>query len=93
MITRPNQLWQTDLKYGYLVGEARFFYWQAVIDVCDRMIIAYHLGLACKATDAARTIAQAVAMRQAERLEPPVIRTDLFRSRNYPDPASALPNR
>ena len=76
VITRPNQLWQTDLKYGDIVGEDRFFYWQAVIDICDRMIIAYHIGLACKATDTTRTLAQAVAMRQAEWLEPPVIRTD-----------------
>ena len=76
IITRPNQLWQTDLKYGYVVGEDRFFYLQAVIDVCDRMIIAYHLGLTGKAADAARTLAQAVAIRQAEWVEPPVIRTD-----------------
>ena len=76
VITRPNQLWQTDLKYGYIVGDDRFFSWQAVIDVCDRMIIAYHLGLTGKAADAARTLAQAVAIRQAEWVEPPVIRTD-----------------
>ncbi len=45
VITRPNPLSQTELKYGDTVGEDRFFYWQAVIDACDRMIIAYHLGL------------------------------------------------
>ena len=44
VITRLNPLWQTDLKYGDMVGDDRFFSWQAVIDVCDRMIIAYHLG-------------------------------------------------
>ncbi len=76
VITRPNQLWQTDLKYGDIVGDDRFFSWQAVLDVCDRMIIAYHLGLTGKAADAARTLAQAVAIRQAEWVEPPVIRTD-----------------
>ncbi len=76
VITRPNQLWQTDLKYGYIAGEDRFFYLQGIIDVCDRSIIAYHLGLTCKAADAARTLAQAVAIRKAEWQEPPVIRTD-----------------
>ena len=40
-----------------------------------RMIIAYHLGLTGKAADAARALAQAVAIRQAEWVEPPVIRT------------------
>lgn len=25
-ITGPNQLWEVDLKYGYIVGENRFFY-------------------------------------------------------------------
>ena len=76
VITRPNQLWQTDLKYGYIVGEDRFFSRQGIIDVCDRSIIAYHIGLTCKAVDAARILAQAVAVRQAEWGEPPVIRTD-----------------
>ena len=69
-MTRPNPLGQTDLKYGYVVGEDRLFYLQGVIDVCDRMIIAYHLGLTGKAADAARTLAQAVAIRQAEWVEP-----------------------
>ena len=76
VITRPNQLWQTDLKYGYIAGENRFFYLQSIIDVCDRSIVAYHLGLTCKAEDAARTLAQAVQARQREWVEPPVIRTD-----------------
>ena len=59
-----------------LIGEDQFFSWQAVIDGCDRMIIPYHLGLTGKATDAPRTLAQAVAIRQAEWVDPPVIRTD-----------------
>ena len=40
--------------------------------MCDRMIIAYHLGLTGKASVAARTL----AIRQAEWIQPPVIRTD-----------------
>ena len=77
VLTGPNQRWQTDLKYVYLPGEDRFAYLQAVIDVCDRSILAYHLGYRCQGSDAARTLAQAVDARRAEwGPEPPVIRTD-----------------
>ena len=43
-VTGPNQLWETDIKYGYIAGEDRFFYFMGVIDVYDREIIDYHLG-------------------------------------------------
>lgn len=77
VITGPNQLGQTDLKYVYLPGEDRFAYLQAVIDVCDRSILAYHLGYRCRAEDAARTLQRAVETRQSEwGSEPPAIRTD-----------------
>ena len=39
VITASNQLWETDLKYGYVAGEDRFFYIMSVIDVFDRSII------------------------------------------------------
>ncbi|AEW04147.1 Integrase catalytic region (plasmid) [Sulfobacillus acidophilus DSM 10332] len=77
VITRPNQLWQTDITYGYIAGEDRFFYVQAILDVCDRSIVAYHIGLTCRAADAAQTLQRAVQARQTEwGPEPPVIRTD-----------------
>ena len=86
VVTRPNQLWETDITYGYIAGEDRFFYLQAILDVCDRQIIAYHIGLSCRAVDAARTLSQAVDRRRPEwGSESPVIRTDLSRSRNYAD--------
>ncbi|WP_143598946.1 IS3 family transposase, partial [Sulfobacillus thermosulfidooxidans] len=44
VVTGPNQLWEMDLKYGYIAGEDRFFYLCSVIDVFDRCILAYHLG-------------------------------------------------
>jgi len=47
--TGPNQLWQFDLKYGYLHGENRFFFVTAFIDVFSRKVIDYHVGLSCKA--------------------------------------------
>lgn len=43
---------ETDIKYGYIAGENRFFYTLSVIDVFDRSIIDYHIGLACTARDA-----------------------------------------
>ncbi len=77
VVTRPNQLWETDITYGYIAGEDRFFYLQAILDVCDRQIIAYHIGLSCRAVDAARTLSQAVDRRRPEwGSESPVIRTD-----------------
>lgn len=87
VVTGPNQLWQTDLKYIYLADEDRFAYLQAVLDVCDRSILAYHLGYQCRAEDAARTLGRAVEARRAEwGAEPPVIRTDngpQFTSRHW----------
>jgi putative transposase len=62
-ITGPNQLWETDIKYGYIEGEDRFFFVLEIIDVYDRSIIAYHIGLACGAKDAARTLKQALWQR------------------------------
>ncbi|MHB1426811.1 MAG: IS3 family transposase [Gemmataceae bacterium] len=77
VITHPNQLWQTDITYGYVAGEDRFFYLQAIIDVCDRMIVAYHIGLRCVARDAAHTLQEAVEVRHHEwGSEGPVVRTD-----------------
>ncbi len=50
-ITGPNQLWQFDIKYGYVHGENRPFYFVAFVDVFTKKIMSYHLGLRCQATD------------------------------------------
>lgn len=60
----PNQLWQMDVKYGYIAGVDRFFFQLSIIDVFDREIIAYHLGLSCTAKDAVRVTKRAMAERQ-----------------------------
>ena len=72
-VTAPNQLWATDLKYGYIHGWDRFFDVQCILDVYDRQIVAYHIGLHCRAEDAARTLQHACALRGAK---PAAIRTD-----------------
>jgi len=66
-----------DLKYGYILGTKQFFFQLSVIDVFDRSIIDYHLGLSATATDAGRVLESPLEKRG---LKPggnlPVIRTD-----------------
>lgn len=76
-ITRSNQLWETDIKYGYIDGEDRFFFVLEFLDVYDRSIIANHIGLSCSAKDAVRTLKSALWQRrlvETERI--PIIRSD-----------------
>jgi len=76
-ITGSNQLWETDLKYGYIAGENRFFFIQPVLDVFDRNIIDYHIGLNCTAQDVVATISNSLLRRQLyHKVEKLIIRTD-----------------
>ena len=76
-ITGPDQLWEIDVKYGYIHGENRFFYLMCVIDVYDRMIIDYHIGLSCEGKHAAQVIQRALWKRQLySKTNRPIIRTD-----------------
>lgn len=75
--TASNQLWETDVKYGYIAGEDRFFFIMPIIDVFDRSIIDYHIGLSCEAKDAVITLKNALFSRQLyTREQKPVIRSD-----------------
>lgn len=51
-VTDSNQLWEMDLKYGYIAGIDRFFFVISIIDVYDRCIVGYHVGLRALALDA-----------------------------------------
>ncbi|MCQ6564123.1 IS3 family transposase [Paenibacillus mendelii] len=77
IVTGPNQLWQLDIKYGYIAGERRHFYLASIIDVFDRAIVAYHRGKACSTSDILKVVQKAILKRniheQAHKL---VIRTD-----------------
>jgi len=76
-IDGPNQLWEMDLKYGYIAGKDKFFFQLSLIDVYDKNIISYHLGLSCKAKDACRVLKRALAKRKlAKGMKLPIIRTD-----------------
>lgn len=76
-ITGPNQLWEMDIKYGYIAGEDRFFFQLSAIDVFDRSIVDYYLGLSCTAPDACLVIQNALRKRKlSPGMTMPRIRTD-----------------
>ena len=57
-VYKPNQLWEFDIKYGYVHGENRHFYILAFVDVFSRKLMDYHVGLSCKAVDLKFTFEQ-----------------------------------
>jgi putative transposase len=59
-ITAPNQLWQFDIKYGYVHGEGRWFFILAFIDVFSKKIPGYYIGTSCKAGDLIFTLNEAL---------------------------------
>ncbi|MFX4301500.1 transposase [Alicyclobacillus tolerans] len=77
-ITAPNQLWEVDVKYGYITGEDRFFFVLSYIDVYDRQIVGYHIGLTCEARHALEAFRAALWKRQILQSDAPmpVIRSD-----------------
>lgn len=77
IIKKSNELWEADIKYGYLVGEEKFFFILSVIDVFDRSIIDYYMGYSCTGSDAASLINRCLLKRNLfDSKEKPVIRTD-----------------
>ena len=73
----PNQLWQMDIKYGYIYGTDQFFFQLSLIDVFDRSIVDYHLGLSCTAKDACTVLRNSLRKRHLVRgMNMPKIRTD-----------------
>jgi len=76
-ITAPNQLWETDVKYGYVPGERRFFFIMSLLDVYNRATVHSHIGLSATAEDAVTMLWQALWKRQLlESDSKPVIRSD-----------------
>ncbi len=51
VVTRPHQLWELDLKYGYIHGENRFFFILPIMDIFTRLIVNYYIGLRCTGKD------------------------------------------
>lgn len=75
-ITASNTLWEIDIKYGYIAEENRFFYVMPIIDVFDRVIVDYHIGLNCTGKDAARTLQGSMFKRQVYGKSGLIIRSD-----------------
>lgn len=77
VVDASNQLWEMDIKYGYIAGEHRFFFLLGVIDVFDRELVDYHFGLSCDGKHAAALIQRALWKRRLfDEGTRPVIRTD-----------------
>lgn len=55
-VSAPNELWEMDIKYGYIHGQDKFFFQLTLIDVFDRTAVDYYLGLSCTAENACNTL-------------------------------------
>lgn len=77
VVTGPNQLWQMDIKYGYVVGERRHFFLASVIDVFDRSIISHYSGKSCNTQDVLKTLQKGLLQRNIHAgSQALIIRTD-----------------
>jgi len=76
VITGPNQLWQMDIKYGYVAGLDRHFFVLSIIDVFTRVIVDYYAGTSCEAKHVCQTLWRALERHCATQREWPVVRTD-----------------
>lgn len=76
VVTGSNQLWQMDIKYGYVIGKERFFFVLSIIDVFDRVIVQQYRGPVCEAKHVVQTLWHALQTRINPGETKPVIRTD-----------------
>ena len=75
-INGPNQLWEFDIKQGLIHGENRAFSFLAFIDVFLREIVAYHIGLSCRAIHLKMTLNEALRRQAIGKDNRLVIRSD-----------------
>lgn len=83
-VNGPNQLWQLDIKYGYVAGLRRHFYVASIIDVFDRSFVAYHRGKTCCKHDVIRTLRKALLKRGIHEQEDKLIHKLVVRTDNGP---------
>lgn len=76
VVTESNQLWQMDIKYGYVIGKERFFFVLSIIDVFDRVVVQQYRGPVCEAKHVVQTLWRALESRINPGEMMPVIRTD-----------------
>lgn len=75
-VYRPNQLWQFDIKYGYIHGEQRFFYILIFLDVFSKKVVNYHIGKSCKSGDLIFTLGEALKKENVVAEDNLIIRSD-----------------
>lgn len=75
-VVRPNQLWQFDIKYGYIHGENRAFYFLAFVDVFTKKIVSYHIGTTCQKEDLKLTLKMALNDLSEAEVDGLIIRSD-----------------
>lgn len=75
-VSAPHQVWQFDLKYGYVDGEGRFFFILGFIDAFTRQVVGEHVGLSCKAGDLSFALKQALLRHGIAADHPLVLRSD-----------------
>ena len=76
LITAPNQLWEFDIKYGYVHGEFRFFFILSFVDVFSRLVTGAYVGSSCKSGDLRATLSAAIKGAEIEHGAMLVIRSD-----------------
>lgn len=77
IVKKSNELWEADIKYGYITGENKFFFVLSIIDVFDRSIIDYYMGYSCTGSNAASLLRRCLIKRSLfNSAIKPVIRTD-----------------
>lgn len=76
-VTKPNQLWQMDIKYAFIGGTRQTAYITSIIDVFDREIVAYSVDLSCTGEVAKKVMIEALYERNLKGIESDlVLRTD-----------------
>ncbi|MBO8170141.1 MAG: hypothetical protein H0Z35_13340 [Thermoanaerobacteraceae bacterium] len=62
---------------NFIAGKQRFFFIQSIIDVSDRSIVGYRIGLRCEGKNAARVLEQSLWNRKLlTSKKKPAIRSD-----------------
>lgn len=56
IVKQPNEVWELDLKYGYIHGENKFFFILGILDVYTRLLVNYYIGLRCCGKDVVYTL-------------------------------------
>ena len=59
IVSAPNQVWETDIKYVWIAGEERNAYFLGFIDCFTREAVKHYFGLQCRGDDVREAMMQA----------------------------------